>query len=124
MAVTGATSRCPGRSSGLAGLRGLHVDIACARALPIGQGEDFESKIRLSKDLHTLRGTPVTLVAWRKPEPIGSRTTAPGKVAPRGNPRLPAARWPWLRPQRMRRAPQVSSFPYGPRSWAGAVQLG
>jgi len=27
-------------------------------------------------------------------------------------------------PQRMRRTPKVSSFPYGPKPWAGAVQLG
>jgi hypothetical protein len=65
---------------------------------------------------------PLELYAVTAAEvPIRSRITAPETVASRGSPRLPAARWPSLRCQRMRRAPEVSSFPCGPKPWAGAV---
>src|SRR5262249_2241953 len=33
-----------------------------------------------------------TCVGWGKPQPTGSRATAPERVTPRGNPRRPAAR--------------------------------
>jgi hypothetical protein len=46
------------------------------------------------------RQGPRNLCAWRKPQPIRGRITAPERMTSRGNPPLPAARSP--RPQRLR----------------------